>query len=492
MDENRFNQIKADLLSTDMVKVLNTMEQVVREGDWSALGLLTIAGENVTGIGKSLKITLPTGKLTFAEFQQRCIHLLQERLGVKQPGLNSREAQPRLFISYNHEDREAANALALELARTRANVFIDHWEMTHSDRILHRVENELHAADHVVALLSPRSAGSQWVRQELEIVIKKQESEGRLILICVLLADCTIPDIIAERPYYDLRKEQHRPMVVQAIINQIYGIRPFSQRVGDFLAKPNAKSPYNPQAQNNGRRLLQELARHPEMEVANHQKWLLWELFHRLLQRYTCTLKMGLQRSISGPSERYQFMIVDRWNEKISSIELSADEFARGLWQGEVDLLQPGIFASNHLKFVGSLGRFSSSKAYNPNVSHNSAEAPAERPMAPILGRIAEICESFDEGSRQSFLFDYQRLVHPGDWHRVKVVVGSTMGGRSLASSHLTRDPKPEDRCAVFELYDPFFTSLKYTQAFKGQLVNLWEGDVDLMSDETETLLGLA
>jgi hypothetical protein len=305
------------------------------------LGLLTIAGENLSSMFRSMSITTAGGKMKFEEYRQDCIRRLQGRLGAKASRVEVRSESPRFFISYNHSDREEATALALDLARSKADVFLDHWEMAPHEEILPRIERELNESDVVVALLSPRAAESSWVRRELEIVSARQASRGGVRLIPVLLEDCALPVPIASRPYHDLRDRRRRPMVVQSILNQVLGYKPFSQRVMEFLSKPAADSPYMPNAQRNGRKMLEALGRCEEMEIANNQKWFLWEAFHKLLGDYTCTLKMGIQRQ-SATAKRYEFTIIDRWNNQGNVVILTADEFDRGLWQGEVDLLGRG------------------------------------------------------------------------------------------------------------------------------------------------------
>jgi TIR domain len=487
-DSNRFAQWKNDVQSTNMIVVLNAMNEIAQTGDWSALGLLTLAGDNVIGIAKQLSIKTPRGKFQFSEFREHCIQQLQERLGVKPADRQIVQPPPRLFISYSHQDREAANGLALELAKSNVNVFLDHWEMAPHEPILPRIERELQASDVVVALLSRSSAASLWVQRELEIITRRQEASGNVILLPVLLENCNIPEAIAARPYHDLRDSRSRPIVAQAILNQTLGIRPLSERVLEFLGKADLESPYQQQAQHNGRRLLQELAKHQDLEIANNQKWLLWALFHKLLVSYKCTLKMGVDQS--SATKYYSFVIVDRWNQTWNPVQLTGDEFDRGLWQGEIDLLGRRTLRSKDMKLVGSLARFSRDAGFNPNVEENTAEATAQDPVQRILRSFLQLCETFDEGSRQSFLFDYQRLVIPGDWHRIKVLAGSTGGGNSHTVSHLP--PAHDDVCSVFEVYDPFFSSLKYTQAYKSELIHSWEGDVDLMSGATRTQLGLS
>ncbi len=484
----------ASLASSDYTDVLNAMMQIAEDGDLSALPLLQSAGANASAFAKRLPITLPEGKFTFDQFREWCVNRLRERFPTAARGPARRpDGRPRLFISYNHRDREAANKFALELSHAGADVFLDHWEMAATDRILDRIERELSGTDYVVALLSPRSVASTWVQTELKYAFLRQEQEQRAFLIPVLLEDCDLPPDIAARPYHDYRHEAKHPAVIQAIVNQVHGVRPFSQRVKERLAKPDPDSPYTQKAQSDSQRLLLELAKHPEMEIANNQRWLLWELFHELLARYTCTMKVGpAQRH--GYGDGVTFQLVDRWNQRVVGVTLSDREMGEGLWAGELDLLNGGMVTARQLRHLGRTGRLSWDKANTPRTGANPAQPTARDAVARIHDGLRRAWAPFDEGSRQCFLFEYQKLVHPPDWHKVRVVVGSGSCDMTLAfSSMLARmEPERPGEGVVFELYDPFFASLKATQLYREQLARQWEGDADLMSPQWETLLGLA
>jgi hypothetical protein len=123
--------------------------------------------------------------------------------------------------------------------------------------------------------------------------VRRQEEEGTGLLLPVLLDNCALPEIISERRYYDLSDPLKEPEVVQTLLNQILGIKPFSQRIRDFLNEPDGTSPYDQNARRRGRLLLQEAARFRDLKISRNQKWLPWELFHNLLNRYTCTLRLG-------------------------------------------------------------------------------------------------------------------------------------------------------------------------------------------------------
>ena len=112
--------------------------------------------------------------------------------------------------------------------------------------------------------------------------------------------------------------------------------------------------------------------------------------------------------------------------------------------------------------------------------------------MDSILTDLLRTAESFDEASRQSFLFDLQRLIWPADWHRAIVVVGTVRSRNTLAVSPFALTPESDGVSAVLELYDSFFSSLKYTLVYRTQMEHQWETDVNVFSPSAETMLMLA
>ena len=184
--------------------------------------------------------------------------------------------------------------------------------------------------------------------------------------------------------------------------------------------------------------------------------------------------------------------MADQWNNTANSIALAADEFSKGLWRAEIDLLRSRQLSSEDLTFLDNSGRPSLNSAFNPDVTRNPAEETSRESVGSILVSLLRHAKPLDDGSRQSFLYDLQRLILPVDWHKATVVVGSVKARDTLAFSPLVVAGRPDDICGVFELYDTFFSSLKYTRAYRSQLALDWVGECDLMSSHTETFMGLA
>jgi hypothetical protein len=87
-----------------------------------------------------------------------------------------------------------------------------------------------------------------------------------------------------------------------------------------------------------------------------------------------------------------------------------------------------------------------------------------------------------------------KKLVAPSTNRNIKVVAGAAREGTCYAPLHRFRNEcaEPSGQWAVFELFDPFFGSLKYTSVCPNHFEHFLEADVDLMAAESEVLLGLA
>lgn len=488
---------KKHLKSKKLTEVFSAMTQITLQMDPSLIQFLEEAGSEINPSARTIKLTMPDGKFTLEEYRKYCIRsITKHTLSANLKEKPNDKRTPKVFISYNHKDRNYANQLGLELKRhSEIEVFLDHWEMSISDRLLDRITREIENSDFLLCILSPSSVESIWVQQELEYAFLKQEKIGRKFIIPILIEDSKLPDQIIDRFYLDWRDKANRAYVIQNIINHVKGKFSFSERVRTFLLSPDPQNPYNETCQINGRRILLELGKYPELELENNQKFLLWKLFHEILYRYPCTLKILKSRNFGSTNGNgIGFWIIDRWNKTSNFIHLSTEDFQKGLWIGEVDLLSNRNWTAEDLVFVNSQGRLSYRSRYNPNVSNNPAESIDSKKMNIILDELKNIWGIIDTGAKESFLFDFQRLIEPKSWHLAKFVVGQAYCDISLAFSSMVKSKQHSEskNGAIFEIYNNFFSSLKVTQLRIDQLNYTWETDVDFMSSNIEVYLGVA
>lgn len=110
-----------------------------------------------------------------------------------------------VFISYSHSDKTFVDKLAATLVRNRAHVWVDTWELNVGDSILQRVQDALTEASALLVILSKASVESDWCRKELNAGLMRELSENKVIVLPVLIEDCTIPLFLREKMYADFR-----------------------------------------------------------------------------------------------------------------------------------------------------------------------------------------------------------------------------------------------------------------------------------------------
>ncbi len=111
-----------------------------------------------------------------------------------------------VFISYSHSDSEFVNKLAARLVASKANVWIDKWEINVGDSLIRKIEDAIQKADALVAVLSKTSVQSEWCRKELTAGLVRELEEKQVLVLPVLAEDCEIPLFLRDKKYADFRK----------------------------------------------------------------------------------------------------------------------------------------------------------------------------------------------------------------------------------------------------------------------------------------------
>lgn len=99
----------------------------------------------------------------------------------------------RVFLSYAHGDRGAAEDIARALRSAEFAVWFDAWELEAGDSIAARVREGLSASDFLVVLLSPDSVKSRWVREEMTLALSRELRQRAITVVPTVLRDCEVP-----------------------------------------------------------------------------------------------------------------------------------------------------------------------------------------------------------------------------------------------------------------------------------------------------------
>ena len=94
-----------------------------------------------------------------------------------------------VFIIYSHDDSDFADRLALDLRESDVPATYDKWLLQVGDSIIEKISSTVSEADSVIALLSPSSVKSQWVKKELAIAMAGEISKRDIKVLPALLKD---------------------------------------------------------------------------------------------------------------------------------------------------------------------------------------------------------------------------------------------------------------------------------------------------------------
>lgn len=120
----------------------------------------------------------------------------------------------KVFVSYSHNDHDFADKLVADLCLSDIAATYDKWILNIGDSIIVRLAEEVSDADSVVALLSPRSVESTWVRKELALAMTGEIASGSVKVLPALIEDCALPDMLSDKFYADFRGDYYEGLRV--------------------------------------------------------------------------------------------------------------------------------------------------------------------------------------------------------------------------------------------------------------------------------------
>lgn len=112
-----------------------------------------------------------------------------------------------VFISYSHVDAEFVDRLATDLIRARKPVWVDRYELRAGDSLINRIQDEITRAGAMLVVLSEASVNSEWCKKELSAGLVRELEEKRVVVIPVLIEDCTVPMFLRDKRYADFRTD---------------------------------------------------------------------------------------------------------------------------------------------------------------------------------------------------------------------------------------------------------------------------------------------
>jgi len=111
-----------------------------------------------------------------------------------------------VFISYSSKDKSFVERLSQKLVDKRIGVWLDKWEMKPGDSLIDKIQNALEDSSYLLVVLSKHYIQSEWCRKEQNAGLIKEINSKKVVVIPILLEDCSIPIFLQEKVYADFRQ----------------------------------------------------------------------------------------------------------------------------------------------------------------------------------------------------------------------------------------------------------------------------------------------
>jgi len=113
---------------------------------------------------------------------------------------------PKIFISHSSKDKQFALQLASDLKELGHQPWLDEWEIKVGECIVSNVQRGLEECEYVIVVLSENSVKSNWVENEWKAKYWDEVETGKIMVLPVLISNCTIPSLLKTKRYADFRK----------------------------------------------------------------------------------------------------------------------------------------------------------------------------------------------------------------------------------------------------------------------------------------------
>ena len=116
-----------------------------------------------------------------------------------------RRSNPDVFLSHSSRDKALALRLATDLNFCGVDAWLDEWEIQIGQSIADVVSNAMEKARYVAILISENYNKSVWTKREYKKALSREEREGRVVMLPLILGETDLPDFLEDKKYLDLR-----------------------------------------------------------------------------------------------------------------------------------------------------------------------------------------------------------------------------------------------------------------------------------------------
>ncbi len=127
----------------------------------------------------------------------------------------------KVFVSYSHKDSRFVDKLIDDLVFANISVTYDKWLLNIGYSIIYKISEYVSEANKIIVVLSSNSIESNWVKKELAIAMTSEINVKAVKVIPIVLDNCEIPAIIADKLYADFRNNNRYFNSLRQIISSV-------------------------------------------------------------------------------------------------------------------------------------------------------------------------------------------------------------------------------------------------------------------------------
>jgi len=139
---------------------------------------------------------------------------------------------PKIFVSYSHQDREFVDWLVLKLRHNGIDVWWDANELAVGDYIKDKIREGISVSSAFIIILSEHSSKSKWVQYELNSALLYNATKNNIKIIPIKVDGSQVPPDLTNYLYIDASK--NRLTALEGIIRAVYIPDKPTYRFGDW------------------------------------------------------------------------------------------------------------------------------------------------------------------------------------------------------------------------------------------------------------------
>jgi len=110
-----------------------------------------------------------------------------------------------VFVSYSHSDSDFADRLVADLRASEVPATYDKLLLRVGDSIIEKIAETVVDSDAVIALLSPASVKSNWVKKELAVAMTGEIDKRGVKVLPAVIAECEVPPLLSDKFHADFK-----------------------------------------------------------------------------------------------------------------------------------------------------------------------------------------------------------------------------------------------------------------------------------------------